>query len=263
MVIKNTLLAWSVIAKNNFQNQLLTPSSSIFFILGKLVTFLFALITIFAIFSTTDHLQGYNLQQAVIFVLVYNFTDSFIQFFFRSIYSFRPILIRGDYDLDLLKPLPSYFRPLIAGPDFLDLPSLLVQVSALIFFLHRYQLISQPSQVILFIVYFLLAFLVAFALHLLMAAFSILTTEVDNIAWIYRSFIRAATVPTDIYSGFFRLVLDYIVPVTLLVTIPAKALLGLLNPQSVIYAAIVSIVFVSLALWAWKSSLRHYASASS
>lgn len=263
MVLNNTLRAWVIIAKNNFQNQLLTPSSSILFIIGKLLTFVFTLFTIFAIFSTTSFIKGYSLSQAVIVTIVFNFMDSFIQFFFRSIYSFRPVLLRGDYDLDLLKPLPSFFRPLIAGPDFLDLPSLVVQLSALVYFLNYFHFLITPLQIISFLFYFATALIIAFSLHLLMAAFSILTTEIDNIAWIYRSLMRAGIIPTDIYFGPFRFILDYIIPVTIIVTVPAKALLDLLSPTVFFSTTLFAFFFFTLSWLSWQFSLRRYTSASS
>jgi len=263
MVIKSLLRAWIIIAKNNLQNQLLTISSTLLFVVGKIVTFIFTVFTIFAIFSTTKSVQGFNLEQAVIAVIVYNLVDSTTQFFFRSIYSFRPILLRGEFDLDLLKPLPSFFRPILSGPDFLDLPPIVIQLLALIYFLHQYQINPSFINTILFIAFFLVSLVIAFSLHLLMAAFSIITTEIDNIAWIYRSFIRAGVVPTDIYSGAFRFVLDYVVPVTLLVTIPAKALLNLLTLDSLLYAVTFSTIVFFISIFTWRYTLRFYASSGS
>lgn len=263
MVIKNVFATWLILAKNNLQNQLLTASSSLFFIVGKIVTFVFTLLTIFAIFSTTNTIVGFSLHQAIIVTVVYNLIDSFTQFLFRSIYSFRPILLRGEFDLDLLKPLPSFFRPLLSGPDFFDLPPLVIQIFTLVFFLIRFNIHPSFVNVLTFLALFVVSIIVAFSLHLLMAAFSVLTTEVDNIAWIYRSFVRAGIVPTDVYSGYFRLILDYIVPVTILVTIPAKAILGLLDPNVFVYVVAFSAILLTISLYFWRFTLRHYTSTGS
>ncbi len=263
MAIKNVFTTWIIIAKNNLQNQLLTASSSFFFIIGKIVTFIFTLLTIFAIFSTTQTIVGFSLHQAIIVTVVYNLIDSFTQFLFRSIYSFRPVLLRGEFDLDLLKPLPSFFRPLLSGPDFFDLPSIIIQVVSLIFFLIKFNINPSLVDIAAFLSLFLISVIVAFSLHLLMAAFSILTTEIDNIAWIYRSFVRAGIVPTDVYTGSFRLILDYIIPVTILVTVPAKAILGLLDFHFITYVVIFSAILLTISLWFWRFTLRHYTSTGS
>jgi ABC-2 type transport system permease protein len=262
-MVVNTLQAWWLIAKNKFQTQLLTPSGSVLFIVGKIFNLFFSVMIIFAIFTTTKTIQGYTFSQAIVVVLIYNFIESVTQFFFRAIYTFRPILVSGEFDLDLLRPLPSFFRPLLSGPDFLDFPLIIIEIVALIIYSFRLSLHFTLIQILTFILYLIMSLMVTFFLLLAIAAFSILTTEVDNLVWIQRSFMRAGTVPTDIYRGVFRFILDYLVPVTFIVTVPAKALLGLLNLQIIIYSLILTVVFGLFSWNFWRWSLRHYASTGS
>ncbi len=261
MVIKTVYTAWRIIAKNNLQNQLLTLSSSTLFIMGKFLNYIFTLVVIFAIFRQTPNINGYNLNQAVIFVLVYNLAESITQFLFRSIYSFRPVLVRGDFDLDLLKPLPSFFRPLLSGPDFLDLPLIIIQSLTLIYYLVRYNILLSYTSVLLFIVLLSLSVITAFFLFLAIAAFCILTTEIDNLVWLYRSLMRSSTIPTDVYHGVFRFILDFVVPVTIISTVPAKSLLGLLAPEITAYVIGYILIFCPLSWLFWKYSISTYTSA--
>ena len=263
MVIKNFLKVWTILAQNNLQNQLLTPSASLLFIVGKIFNMAFSIIIIFSIFTQVSTIKDYTLPQAVIIVLVFNFIDSFTQFFFRALYSFRPILLKGDFDLDLLKPLPSFFRPIFSGPDFLDIPLIFIEIMALVYFLLKFNLFPNPTTFLLFLLIFINGVILAFALHLIIAAFSILTTEIDSLIMIYRSLGRAAVVPTDIYNHFFRIVLSYVVPITVIFTLPAKALLNILTPTGILYSFVFTFVFLLLSLSFWRFSLRRYTSASS
>jgi len=263
MVTRALYSAWKIIAKNNFQNQLLTPSSSFLFIIGKILNFAFTVFTIFAVFHQTNSINGYSLNQAVIVVLLFNLIDTTVQFFFRSIYSFRPILIKGDFDFDLLKPLPTFFRPLLSGPDFLDLPLVVIKLGVLIYFMFHYSISMTVTQIFLSIFLIINAFVVSFAVHLAIAAFSILTTEIDNLISMYRSLGQAAIIPTDIYRGVLRFVLDFIIPYTVIVTIPAKSILGILHPSNIIFSCLVTYGFLIFSINLWNYSLRHYTSASS
>ena len=263
MVINRLIKAWAILAKNNLQNQLLTPSSSVLFIIGKFFNFVFTIFTIYAIFGQTSSIRGYQLNQAIIVVIVYNLLESISAFLFRSLYTFRPILLRGDFDMDLLKPLPSYFRPILSGPDFLDLPLIVVQLGALIYYFSKFHFFVSLPVFGLSAVIFVNSIILAFSIHLSIAAFSIVTTEVDSLVALYRNFGRAAVVPTDIYSGTFRFILNYIVPFTVLFTLPAKALLNILSTQGVIYSCLFSYTFFMLAVNFWRFSLRKYTSASS
>lgn len=263
MVIKSLYTAWTILAKNNLQNQLLTPSSSFLFIIGKFLNFVFSIFIILAVFRQTSSIQGYSVSQAVIFVLVFNVIDSITQFFFRSLYSFRPLLVRGDFDLDLLKPLPSFFRPILSGPDFLDVPLIIIKIGSLIYFFNFYHFSLSLFSGILFLILFINSLVIAFALHLSIAAFSIITTEIDSLVALYRSLGQAAVIPTDIYQGFFRFFLDYLIPITAMVTIPAKTLINLITPPGVIYSCFMAIAFLTSSLVFWRFAIKRYASASS
>jgi len=263
MVIKSLYTAWTILAKNNLQNQLLTPSSSFLFIIGKFLNFVFSIFIILAVFHQTSSIQGYSVSQAVIFVLVFNVVDSITQFFFRSLYSFRPLLVRGDFDLDLLKPLPSFFRPILSGPDFLDVPLIIIKIGSLIYFFHFYHFSLSLSSGFLFLILFINALVIAFALHLSIAAFSIITTEIDSLVALYRSLGQAAVIPTDIYQGFFRFLLDYLIPITAMVTIPAKTLINLTTTSGVIYSCLVAIILLTFSLLFWQFAIKRYSSASS
>jgi len=260
---QNLLSVWIIIAKNKIQNQLLTPSSSFLFIVGKLFNYSFSILTILAIFGQNRNIQGYTLPQALIFVVFFNFIESLIQFFFRSLYTFRNILIKGDFDLDLLKPLPSFFRPMLSGPDFLDLPLIIIQLITLIYLLAFYQFPINASTLLIFAITLFSSITIAFSIHLSIAAFSVLTTEVDSLVAFYRNLGRAAAVPTDIYKGLLRFILDYIVPITIISTVPAKALTSLLTTQTLLFSLLYSLLFFFISVSFWRYSLRHYSSASS
>ncbi|MFZ2153476.1 MAG: ABC-2 family transporter protein [Microgenomates group bacterium] len=263
MATNKLLKVWSIMAKNNLQNQLLTPSSSVLFILGKLFNFIFSVIIIFSIFNQVSTIKNFTLPQAIIITLVFSLIDSITNFLFRALYTFRPILLKGDFDLDLLKPLPSFFRPIFSGPDFLDVPMIIIQVIALIFFLFHYSLVPSVFTLIFFLLILLNGIILAFAIHLSIAAFSIITTEIDSLVMIYRSLGRAAIVPTDIYGNFFRFILDYLIPITVIFTLPAKALLSILTPVGIIYSFVFTFIFLFLSLYFWNYSLSRYTSASS
>ena len=263
MAIKQYLRVWSIVAKNKLQNRFLTPVSSVLFIIGKLFNFTFSVLIVFSIFNQVSSIKNYTLPQAIIITLVYGLVDSTTQFLYRALYSFRPILIKGDFDLDLLKPIPSYFRPIFSDPDFLDIPMLIIQIIALIYFLIHYSLVPSIPTILFFMVIFFNGVVLTFAIHLAVAGFAILTAEIDNLVMIYRSLNRTAIVPTDIYNSVFRFVLNYIVPITVIFTVPAKALLNLLSFDGVLYSFIVTYSFFFAAIWFWHFSLRHYTSASS
>jgi ABC-2 type transport system permease protein len=71
-----------------------------------------------------------------------------------------------------------------------------------------------------------------------------------------------ARFPVDVYRGFVRALLTFVIPVAVLTTFPADALLGRSTPALVAIAVAVAatLLWLTSRLWIW--SLRHYAGAS-
>lgn len=263
MELKPTLAAWLVLARNGLERQLLTRSSALLFVVGKLFNLVFSIVIIASIFRTVPVIAGYTIREALVFLLVYQLVDSTSQSLFRAVYMFRPALTRGDFDLDLLRPLPSFFRPLLAFPDFLDFPPILVTVFALGFVTWHYHISVTPVSLMLFGFMFCNSLLLAFAFHLLTAAFAILTMEVDNVIWIYRNLTRAGRVPLEVYPTHFRLFLTIVVPIFILTNVPAKVFLGLLDFGILLVIGLLTGLAVYLALRFWFWALGRYTSAGS
>ena len=103
---------WLRITLMSVQGQLLTNWAGVLFLLGKTVRFLLFFVFLFSVLSSAGSLAGFNQEQVILIFLVFNLIDLLTQFFFRGVYQFRQLVVYGRFDLDLLKPLPSFFRPL-------------------------------------------------------------------------------------------------------------------------------------------------------
>lgn len=245
------------------QDQLLTGWAAILFILGKIFRFLFFFIFLFVILSSSKTLAGYSREQVIFFFLVFNLVDLITQCFFRGVYHFRPVVIKGEYDLELMKPLPSFFRPIFGYTDILDFITLIPLWLYFLYFISSNNLFSTTLSLILFFLLLGNSIILGFAFHLLVCGVCLLTTEIEHLIWIYRDLTTMARFPTDIYYKFIQYVLTFTIPVVILFTVPAKALLGLLSWQWVILAFVISGVFLWGSLKFWHFALSKYSSASS
>lgn len=254
---------WFLMAKTAAQSQLTTLWAGIFFILGKVVRFLFLFIFLFSVLSQSQTLAGYTREQVIVFFLVFNLVDITVQFLFRGVYVFRPLVVRGDFDLDLLKPYPSFFRPLFGWTDILDFITLIPLWFFFIWYLFHAHLFFSRIQILYFLLLFANSLLLAFAFHLFVCAVCVLTTEIDHLIWIYRDLTGMARVPTDIYQRGIRYILTFTIPVVILITVPAKALMGILSWEGVILSLVISVLFLFGSLRFWQYALTQYSSASS
>lgn len=261
--MKRYLKAFWLMSKMVILPDLMQPSAAILFIIGKVVRFAFYFLFLFSVISGIDNFVGYSKVEVIWFFLVFNLIDVTIQFLFRGVYHFRYLVVSGNFDLELLKPLPSFFRPLFGHIDIIDFITLVPLTGFSIWYVIHHKLVSGPMSIIYFLLLFIASLLIGFAFHLFVSSICVLTTEIDHLIWIYRDVTAMARFPTDIYQGAIRFLITVVIPVVLLITFPAKALLGLISPFQVGLSLTISLILAGLSLKFWYWSLKHYSSASS
>ena len=253
--LKLTILAFSIDLSNRFTATLA--------ITGKLIRFLFFLGFLFLLVGRTETLAGYDLYQVVFFFLTFNLIDILVQFFLRGVYHFRGLIVSGDFDLILVKPINPLFRSLFQRTDVYDLMTLIALVVYMIIFVAGSNLTVTPLGVILYLVLMISSFIIGLAFHIGFLAVGILTTEIENVVWIYRDLSGMGRIPIDVYREPLRTFLTIVIPIAVIVTFPAKALMGLLSWQWVIFSFVISGLFLFLSLRFWRYALTQYSSASS
>lgn len=236
-----------------------TRLASVLFLTGKLIRIGLWLIFLLAIKDKITLLAGYNIDQLIIFYLIFNVFDLLGQIFYRGIYWYRNEIISGNFDFTLLKPLNPLFQVLVSHTDWLDIPALILTVIFLIIKLPAVSL----AEFLGFVMMGVIAMVLITAIHILVAAIGVLTTEVDHAIWIFRDLSQMARFPVDIYIEGVRFFLNFIIPIGLIFTVPAKALLGVLSWQWMLLTLVFAVIFYGAILKFWQYALKKYSSASS
>lgn len=256
------LKVWWLFTINSFQVQLNVRWAFILFLLAKILRFSAFIFFLIVLVKSTKVLAGYNLDQVILFFLSFNLLDIVSQLLLREVYRFRAVIISGNFDYYLLKPLNPLFRSLFTGADLFDLLTLVPLVFAVFYFINKLQLLTFLNMTS-YLLTLLVGFLIALSFHILVLSLGVLTTEVDNAIFVYRDLVGMGRVPVDIYMEPIRGILTFVIPVGIMMTFPAKALMGLLSLPLVIYAVLFSAFLFYLSLRAWRFALKNYSSASS
>ncbi len=196
------------------------------------------------------------------FFMTFNLLDTITQLLYREVYRFRQLIVTGDFDLVLVKPMNALFRALAGGADPLDLIMLVPYVGALLYVGLQLGPLS-IFNILLYVVLFANGFLIATAFHIFILALAVVTTEIDHAVMMYRDVTSMGRLPVDIYREPLRSIITFIVPIGVMMTFPAKAFMGLLSPQTIIFSLFLGLLFIVLSLKAWRYALSRYASASS
>jgi len=254
---------WTITALNALQVAFVNRASNVLFFIGKTIRVSMSLLFLFLIRDQIAHFNQYTTDQVLIFYLTYQFIDTFSQIFYRGVYEFREKIRTGTFDFDLAKPISPLFRALTGQPDINDafffIPTTLVSI----YIATTLQISVSLSSVLWYLVLLANAFLIATALHIIVLVVGVLTTEVEGVIWMYRDLMRLGRFPVSIYLEPMRLALFFIIPVGMMITIPAEVLLNLEPTYSAGLAIVIGVGILTASLWLWRWSLKHYSSASS
>lgn len=262
MNLKKYFKIWWTLTIKASQIAFVSRLGAVIFILGKILRFFLFLFFLFILASQTKTIAGYSLWQIVFFFATFNLIDTLAQFFLREVYRFRSYIVSGHFDYFLTKPFSVLFRSLFGGSDVLDLSILLLSV---IFIVISAGKLGGTSLLAIFLYTALVfnAFLIALALHIFVLSLGVLTTEVDNTIMLYRDLTQMGRVPIEIYREPLKGLLTFVIPVGIMMTFPAKAMMGLLSASGVIASFLVCLLLFFLSLKFWRFSLKRYASPSS
>ncbi|OGH19212.1 MAG: hypothetical protein A2868_01790 [Candidatus Levybacteria bacterium RIFCSPHIGHO2_01_FULL_40_15b] len=262
MRFRKYLRVWWFLTTKASQIAFTSRFGVVLFILGKLIRFVFFLLFLIVIATKTKAIVGYSLWEIILFFATFNMVDVFAQFFLREVYRFRRYIVTGDFDFFLIRPLSPLFRSLFGGGDPLDVPMIFLAVVLIVISVINIENIY-ISGMVLYLALLLNALLIALAFHIFVLAIGVLTTEVDNTIWLYRDLTAMGRLPVDIYLQPLRALLTFAIPVGIMITFPAKALMGLLTFPAILVSFFVGIGFFWVSILFWRYSLKNYASASS
>lgn len=260
--MRKYFLVWLKFAINGFQTQASNRFALIVLLIGKILRFGIFTIFIVILVGKTNSLAGYSLDQTIFFFLSFNLVDILSQLIFREVYRFRQAVVFGTFDFYLSKPISVLFRALLGGPDLIDFITLIPLIFAIVFFINRLQ-ITDFFSIFIYLILLAVGFLIALSFHILVLSLAVVTTEIDHAIMMYRDIVGMGRFPVDIYIEPLRGFLTFVIPVGVMMTFPAKALMGLLSLNLVIYAVLFSVFLFYLSLKVWNLALKNYSSASS
>jgi len=170
---------------------------------------------------------------------------------------------KGTLDFVLLKPADAQFLVSTAKFEPWRVVDVLGGVAIFAVAFHRMGRAPGAGEIAIALVLLVCASLVLYSLWILVVASAFYVVKVDNLSYLFVSIYDAARWPVSVFRGVLRLVFTFVVPLALMTTFPALALLGRLSPLSAAQAFLGALLFAVLARMVWVRSIGKYTSASS
>lgn len=123
--------------------------------------------------------------------------------------------------------------------------------------------VPSPTNLATAVVLFAAATAVLYSLWILVIAAAFYVVRLDNLAYLFNAIFDFARWPVSIFKGGYRFLFTFVIPLAIMTTFPAQALLGTLAPRTAIASLAGSFVFALAARTVWNRAIARYTSASS
>ncbi|MHB1843723.1 MAG: ABC transporter permease [Deltaproteobacteria bacterium] len=170
---------------------------------------------------------------------------------------------KGTLDFVLLKPADAQFLVSTAKLSpwrGLDAFGGLLLLGYAFVRLHR---LPSPAAIGAALLLLAAALALLYSLWILAVSAAFWVVRLDNLAFLFGSVFDAARWPVSVFRGGFRFLFTFVIPLAILTTYPALALLGRLDLHTGLAAVGGAFAFFALARLVWRGALGHYTSASS
>jgi ABC-2 type transport system permease protein len=223
-----------------------------------------ALVPLFVIFGNRGTIAGWSFGSALLvtgwFTLLEGVLDGAIN---PSLSGVVEHIRRGTLDFVLLKPADAQF--LVSTTKFEPWRGTNV-LTALAIFVYAFHLLGRtpdPLGVLAALLLLLCSGVVLYSLWILTVSTAFYVVKVDNLTYLFSSIYDAARWPISVFRGFVRFFFTFVIPLAVMTTFPAQAMLGALPAWKLGASAVGACVFALVARRVWLGSIAHYTSASS
>lgn len=215
------------------------------------------------LFSYTTAMNGWTLAQMIVLLGVYYMVQGAEELVMQpSFQKFMEGVRDGTLDFILLKPVSSQFMVSFRHFQTVQVVQVLMGLGVTIFGLSQLAAEVTLASALAFALTLACGFVLIYALLLALSTLAFWFVRVDNILAIFWAFIDAGRFPIDIYPGWLRLTMSTVIPIGIAVTVPAKAIAGLVDGQTLVLIAAATGLAWILSRAFWKRGLRAYTGAS-
>jgi ABC-2 type transport system permease protein len=170
---------------------------------------------------------------------------------------------KGTLDFVLLKPADAQFLVSTAKFEPWRVVDLGAGLALFAVAFHRMGRLPAPGHVVAAGLLLACAAFTLYSLWILVVSAAFFVVKIDNLSFLFASVFDAARWPITVFRGVWRVVFTFVVPLALMTTYPALALLGRLDLATALGALAGAVAFGAFARLVWLRSIGHYTSASS
>jgi ABC-2 type transport system permease protein len=214
--------------------------------------------------ATVNGIPGWSLSEALVvigwFILLQGVLEGAIN---PGLTAVVEHIRKGTLDFVLLKPADAQF--LVSTSRF-SLWRVTSVLTGLFIFVLAFSRLGRPPSgpgIIQAALLLVLAVATLYSLWILIVSLAFYVVKVDNLTYLFTSIFDAARWPATVFRGALHFVFTFVVPLALMTTYPAEALLGRLEWSTLLSSLAGTGLLALISRQVWLMSIRRYTSASS
>ena len=216
------------------------------------------------IYSYVDALGIFTREDVMIFLIVAFIADTFYMFFFSgNVFHLNQLMVKGDLDYYLLKPVNSQFIVSFRKVKSYAIVSIVILFALLFYQLQSYVNPIPLVNIIIFFISFLMGTLLWYSIDFMISSTCFWYKNFSVAGWLAHEIFKFSLRPDSIYTGLMRKILFSLIPMTLIASIPTRHLLYGPNVKYLVWQLFISVLFFYFSRLVWKRGLELYESASS
>ena len=227
-------------------------------------------VLIFVYTPTIGENSGWGKYQFFIFIATTIIVNSLVQaFFMPNAQEFSELIRTGGLDFALLKPIDTQFLISLQRVNWSSLANIGVAILLMIYSFRRLEFVPSLVQIGLYVVFVIFGVAILYSLMISLAATSIWLGRNQSLYDFWFYITNFSRYPMEIYRGTLgtplQIVFTYLIPVLVVVNVPARMLAFPSNDtwNLAAFAVLATLVSLGASRFLFQRALLGYRSASS
>ncbi|MGA9521538.1 MAG: ABC-2 family transporter protein [Myxococcaceae bacterium] len=223
-----------------------------------------ALAPLIVVYDQRQEIAGWSFGEALLVIGWFTLLQAVLEGAINpSLVSVVEHIRKGTLDFVLLKPADAQF--LVSTAKFLPWRVTNVIAAGAIFVYAFQRIGTAPTALQLgaALLLFITSVAILYSLWILTVSAAFYVVKIDNLTYLFQSIFDAARWPSSIFPTGLRLLFTFVIPLALMTTFPASAMLGRLEVMDIALPIAGAIVFSAFSRMVWLRSIGRYTSASS
>ena len=221
-----------------------------------------AIIPLYVVFQARPSIAGWSFGEALLVLGWFTFLDGVLEGAISpSLVSVVEAIRKGTLDFVLIKPADAQF--LVSTARLQPWRGINVLTALLLFGwgFRRLGRIPSVGAVAMAALTTTSAIAVLYSLWILTVSAAFHVVRVDNLTHLFSAIFDAARWPVNVFRGLVRFVFTFVIPLALMTTYPAQALLGTLAPSTLVATLVGGGLALGVSRIVWLASIAKYTSA--